>query len=63
GGYLKSISSPINTHNFDSYDERGNLVDYHNSMEVKGHYESNEFDELETETVTSTSSEGLSLLK
>jgi RHS repeat-associated protein len=56
GGYLKEIISPINTHEFKSYDARGNLVDYSNSMDVKGHYESNEFDELESENVISTGS-------
>jgi hypothetical protein len=56
GGYLKEIISPLNKHNFDKYDDRGNLVDYSNSMGVKGNYTSNKFDELQEEKVISSGS-------
>ncbi|MFC2146617.1 DUF6531 domain-containing protein, partial [Acidobacteriota bacterium] len=56
GGYLKEIVSPLNTHNFVKYDERGNLVDYSNSMDVKGNYTTNKFDELQEEKIISSGS-------
>jgi YD repeat-containing protein len=56
GGYLKQISSPLNTQEFKKYDKRGNIEEFNDTQGGAATYHSNTYDELENETAKSASS-------